>query len=110
MKLKISILCSAMLLVSFVSVQAQPVVFYGLLIDKNSGLPVVSARITLRELKKETLSNENGQFTFLSIPSGSYTLSVYPLLRIKESSELYQFMPAIHCTCCSIRLSSILPM
>ncbi len=58
---------------------SQPVSVYGSLIDKISGLPVSNARIMLREIKKETLSNENGQFTFLSIPSGSYTLSVYHL-------------------------------
>jgi outer membrane receptor protein involved in Fe transport len=79
MKLKITILCSTIFIVSITNVQAQPVPLCGSLIDKGSGLPVGNARITLREIKKETLSNENGQFIFLSVPSGSYTLTVYHL-------------------------------
>jgi len=79
MKLKITILCSTLFMVSITNVQAQPVPLCGSLIDKGSGLPVGNARITLREIKKETLSNENGQFIFLSVPSGSYTLTVYHL-------------------------------
>jgi outer membrane receptor protein involved in Fe transport len=79
MKLKIIIFCSAALIVSSAFLRSQPVSVYGSLIDKISGLPVSNARIMLREIKKEALSNENGQFTFLSIPSGSYTLAVYHL-------------------------------
>ncbi len=79
MRLKIIIFCSAALIVSSAFLRSQPVSVYGSLIDKISGLPVSNARIMLREIKKEALSNENGQFTFLSIPSGSYTLAVYHL-------------------------------
>lgn len=40
------------------------------------GAPLAQARVTLQELGRSTATGEDGQFRFVQVPSGTYTLSV----------------------------------
>src|SRR5690606_13009099 len=58
-----------------VKLEQQLVTFKGTVKD-TEGKPVVGTTITIVELNTRTMTNENGDFSIRSVPSGNYTINV----------------------------------
>lgn len=66
----------ALLLCCCISAQAQSsFVVQGKVTDHNQ-LPLIGASVSIKELNQNTITGENGDFSFASVPKGKYTLVV----------------------------------
>ena len=72
-KLKLIFICS---LVCCVNLLAQTGQIDGIVLDSESGTPLVGANIFVEEIQGGAAANNNGKFTIKNLQEGEYTLSV----------------------------------
>jgi len=68
--------------------EQQLVTFKGTVKDTD-GKPVVGATITIVELNSRTMTNENGNFSIRSVPSGNYTINIVHIAYENRKFEQY---------------------
>ncbi|HOZ96241.1 MAG TPA: carboxypeptidase-like regulatory domain-containing protein [Niabella sp.] len=76
--MRLKIYLSALLILFSMSINANEVKgsIQGLVIDAQTGLPMEGATISIPEVKLSTLTNKSGEYTFKSLPEGTFTIMV----------------------------------
>ncbi len=81
MKKKLSFVCWAMALIVLSGIHSnaeaqQTTVLYGSVYDSRSGQPIEGVTLVIEELNKSVFTLESGDYKFVSIPTGRYTINL----------------------------------
>lgn len=72
-----------------IAAYAQTGTIEGTVISNDTDEPLVGAKVQILENDKNTVTDENGTFSFIEIPEGKYTLSItYPNTELSEKIEV----------------------